>query len=156
MWTISPPLAHDVQLAGSGKATVDVTTRCRDANLVLDVYDLDANGTGPLITRQGHLVRSQRPGQPRPVVGGLEVKAGHRIARQASTDSNADWWVHVPTKQTVTVGGGSISLPFLPPARATGTIQGDPGTQLESYLADTVTVPAETISTAETESFATP
>ncbi len=155
VWTISPPLAHDVQLAGSGKATVDVTTSLPNANLVLDVYDLDANGTGPLITRQGHLVRSSGPVSLDLWSADWIVKAGHRIAVKVA-DSNADWWVHVPTKQTVTVGGGSISLPFLPAARATGTIQGDPGTQLASYLADTVTVPAETISTAETERFATP
>ena len=155
VWTISPPLAHDVQLAGSGKATVHVTTSLPNANLVLDVYDLDANGTGPLITRQGHLVRSSGPVSLDLWSADWIVKAGHRIAVKVA-DSNADWWVHVPTKQTVTVGGGSISLPFLPAARATGTIQGDPGTQLASYLADTVTVPAETISTAETESFSTP
>ena len=52
------------------------------------------------------------------------------------SDANADWWLHAPTMQDVTVHGGSITLPFLSLAR-TQTIAGDPGTQLSSYLAET-------------------
>jgi hypothetical protein len=47
------------------------------------------------------------------------------------------------------VNGGSITLPFLPAARATGTIAGDPGTRLASYLSQTVTVPPATVRGAE-------
>src|SRR4051812_33139292 len=36
VWTISAPLAHDVHLAGSGSATVDVSTSLPNANLVFD------------------------------------------------------------------------------------------------------------------------
>ena len=62
----------------------------------------------------------------------------------------------MPTKQTVTVSGGSFSLPFLPAPRDTGTIQGDPGTQLQSYMSRTVTVPSETIASSQSDSFALP
>jgi hypothetical protein len=62
----------------------------------------------------------------------------------------------VPTKQTVTVAGGSVALPFLPAARETGTIQGDPGTQLAGYLSQTVSVPQATIDSATSPGFATP
>ena len=140
VWTISQPLAHDVHLAGSGKAVVDVSAALPRANLVVDVYDLDANGTGPLITRQGHLIRSNGPIAMHLWSADWKLKAGHRIGVRV-TDANTDWWVHVPTKQTVTVGGGSITLPFLP-APHTDTIAGDPGTQLSSYLAEQVTAPA--------------
>ena len=61
----------------------------------------------------------------------------------------------MPTKQTVQIHGGSISLPFLPAARKTRTIAGAPGTQLESYLAETVSVPQGTIDAAES-AFSTP
>ena len=81
-----------------------------------------------------------------PSSGGIVVKVA---------DANGDWWAHVPTKQTVQIHGGSISLPFLPAARATGTIAGAPGTQLESYPADTVSVPHGTIDAAES-AFSTP
>ena len=59
-------------------------------------------------------------------------------------------------RQTVTVNGGSFSLPFLPAARDTGTIQGDPGTQLAGYLSETVTVPQATIEGSTAPGFATP
>ena len=52
--------------------------------------------------------------------------------------------------------GGSFSLPFLPAARDTGTIQGDPGTQLAGYLSETVTVPQATIDSSTAPGFATP
>jgi hypothetical protein len=53
VWTISPRLPHDAHLSGSGRAIVDVATTRPNANLVVDVYDLDEFGLGPLITRQG-------------------------------------------------------------------------------------------------------
>ena len=37
-----------------------------------------------------------------------------------------------------------MTLPFLTQPR-THTIQGDPGTQLEGYLGETITVPPETL-----------
>jgi uncharacterized protein len=155
VWTISPPLAHAVHLSGSGSVQVDVSATLPRANLVVDVYDLDVSGTGPLITRQGHLVRSSGPLTLDLWSADWIVPAGHRIAVKVA-DANGDWWVHAPTKQTVTVHGGSVSLPFLPAARPTGTIAGQPGTQLASYLADTVSVPQPTIDEAETAGFATP
>ena len=46
------------------------------------------------------------------------------------------------------VVGGSVTLPFLTQPR-TETIQGDPGTQLEGYLAETITVPQATLRDGE-------
>src|SRR4029453_5004130 len=54
-----------------------------------------------------------------------------------------------------TVNGGQITLPFLGTER-TKTIQGDPGTQLQGYLSETVTVPPETIESPEADSFPPP
>ena len=48
-----------------------------------------------------------------------------------------------------------MTLPFLRYQR-TQTIKGDPGTQLESYLSETVTVPPETIASSESAAFALP
>ena len=124
-----------------------------NANLVVDVYDLDASGAGPLITRQGHLIRASGPLTLDLWSADWKLKAGHRIGVRV-TDANTDWWLHVPTKQTVTVSGGSITLPFLA-APHSDTIAGDPGTQLASYLAESVTVPAATLQNSQAE-FATP
>jgi predicted acyl esterase len=140
IWTISQPLAHAVHLAGSGRAVVNVSAPLPNANLVVDVYDLDPSGHGPLITRQGHLIRSSGPVTLDLWSADWKLAAGHRIGVRV-TDANTDWWLHAPTKQSVTVSGGSITLPFLPQPR-TETIAGDPGTQLSPYLAEQVTAPA--------------
>jgi hypothetical protein len=83
-----------------------------------------------------------------------KLAPGHRIAVRV-TDANTDWWLHAPTKQAVTVHGGSISLPFLAEPRTT-TIDGQPGTQLPSYLAKRVTVPASTLNSSTSPEFQTP
>jgi hypothetical protein len=151
VWTISKPLPYDVHMAGSGTMMVNVTTALPNANLAVDVYDLDANGTGPLITRQGHLVRTPGDSSVRLELWSADWKlaAGHRIGVRV-TDNNQDWWLlAAPSLQNVTVRGGTVALPFLR-YRRTQTIQGDPGVQLEGYLADTVTVPPATLASSET------
>jgi predicted acyl esterase len=154
VWTISPPLPHAAHLAGSGRAVVDVSTELPNANLVVDVYDVGPDGSGPLITRQGHLVRSSGEIPLDLWSADWKLAPGHRIAVRV-TDANSDWWLHAPTGQTVTVHGGSITLSFLAGAR-TETIAGEPGTQLASYLAQTVQLPAATIEEAESDDFALP
>jgi putative CocE/NonD family hydrolase len=138
VWTISPVLDHEVHLAGSGTASIDVTTTAPRANLVVDVYDLDKDGTGPLVSRQGHLLYGTGEQKIPLELWSADWKfaAGHRIGVRV-TDTNMDWWLlTVPTMQTVTVNGGTISLPFLTYTR-NATIAGDPGVQLATYLADT-------------------
>ena len=154
VWTVSKPLPYDVHLSGEPTASVDVTTSVPNANLAIDVYDLrpDGNGswTGPLVTRQGHLARN--PGDtaiPLTLWGAdWKLKAGDRIAVRV-TDNNQDWWLMAPPSgQSVTVRGGSITLPFLT-HRRTQTIQGDPGVQLAEYLkTHTATAPDDGVSSA--------
>jgi hypothetical protein len=127
-----------------------VTTMLPNANLVIDVYDLDNAGTGPLVTRQGHLVRN--PGNstiPLELWGAdWKFKAGDRIGVRV-TDNNQDWWLMAaPSLQNVTVRGGEITLPFLR-YRRTETIQGDPGVQLADYLAEQIaSAPAGAVNSA--------
>jgi uncharacterized protein len=154
VWTISPPLANDAHLAGSGRAVVDVATTRPNANLVVDVYDLDENGVGPLITRQGFLARTSGEKTLDLWSADWKIPAGHRIGVRV-TDANEDWWIHMPLFDTVQVVGGSVTLPFLTFTRP-DTIQGDPGTQLEGYLGETITVPPETVQSSESDSFALP
>ena len=155
VWTVSPPLASDTHLTGSGSAVVDVATSLPRSNVVVDVYDLDAEGTGPLVTRQAHLIRSGGPIELDLWSTDWIFKAGHRVAVRI-TDANTDWWVHQGTQQDVTVHSASVTLPFLPAARQTGTIQGDPGVALEKFIGRTVTLSPEAIAEAESASFATP
>ncbi|HEX4719136.1 MAG TPA: CocE/NonD family hydrolase [Thermoleophilaceae bacterium] len=152
VWTISKPLPYDLHLAGSGTMVVNVTTTIPNANLAVDVYDLDANGTGPRITRQAHLIRTPGNSSIRLELWSADWKlaAGHRIGVRV-TDNNQDWWTLAsPTAQPVTVNGGTVTLPFLR-YRRTQTIQGDPGTQLAGYLSDTVSVPADTLAASQAD-----
>lgn len=150
VWTVSNPLPHDVHLSGSPKASVDVTTEKPNANLVVDVYDLGPDGTGPLITRQGHLVRNAGDSTIPLTLWGADWKlpAGHRIGVRV-TDNNQDWWqMAEPSGQTVEVRGGSLELPFLH-YRRTMTVQGAPGVQLADYLdQQKASAPADAVSGA--------
>jgi hypothetical protein len=155
VWTVSKPLPYEVHVSGEPKAAVDVTTTLPNANLVIDVYDLsrdqDGNWTGPLVTRQGHLVRT--PGDstlPLTLWGAdWKLKAGDRIAVRV-TDNNQDWYLAAsPSGQPVTVRGGSITLPFLSLRHKTQTIQGNPGVMLASYLKNHIaTAPADAVTAA--------
>ena len=70
----------------------------------------------------------------RPVVGRLEAR-GRPPHRRARDRQQQDWWAcAAPSAQTVTVSGGSVTLPFLR-YRRTQTIQGDPGVQLDELPA---------------------
>src|SRR5690349_6362542 len=154
VWTISPRLPYAAHLSGSGRAVVDVATTRPNANLVVDVYDLDEYGIGPLITRQGFLARSSGEKTLDLWSADWKLAAGHRIGVRV-TDANTDWWVHTPLFDDVKVVGGSVTLPFLSYTRPS-TIQGDPGTQLAGYLSQTITVPPETMRDSVSSSFVLP
>ena len=62
----------------------------------------------------------------------------------------------MPTLQTVTVSGGTISLPFLAHSRP-DHIQGEESVKLESYRADApFAVPAATIASSTADGFGLP
>jgi putative CocE/NonD family hydrolase len=155
VWTISPPLASGAHLAGVPKVTVDVAAAPARANLVADVYDLDAADGATLISRGTYLLPG--PGRVSFDLYGDDWKlpAGHRVGVLV-TGANAEWWLHVPTFGTVTVGAASIDLPFLRCTR-TETIQGDPSVKLDAYRADApFAVPAATVAAAQRADFLAP
>ena len=150
IWTISQPLPYDVHVSGEPHVTVDARAALPNANLVADVYDIDAAGKALLISRGAQLVRSSGL-QSFDLFGeDWPIPAGHRLGVLV-TGSNAEWWTHVPTGQTVTVAAARIGLPFLRTAR-TSTLPGSAAAKLGAYKSATnkVTVPAATIAAAET------
>jgi len=155
IWTFSPALAHDAHLAGVPRVTVNASFTLPDANLVADVYDVDAAGSATLISRGTYLLA--RSGQVSFDLYGDDWKlpAGHRVG-VLLTSSNAEWWLHRPTLQPVTVSWASISLPW---RSCTGgpSIEGGPSIKLDAYKADApFTVAANTIAAATAPSFALP
>ena len=128
---------------GSGKAIVDVATTRPNANLVVDVYDLDEYGIGPLVTRQGFLVRSSGEKTLDLWSADWKFPAGHRIARAGHGRERGLVGAHAAVRHRQ--GGRRLRDAALPHIHAPDTIQGDPGTQLEGYMNDTETVPPETM-----------
>jgi predicted acyl esterase len=155
VWTFSPPAAYDVHLAGVPKVALDVETRAPDANLVVDVYDVDVSNNATLISRGAYLVPAS--GKIAYSLYGDDwiVKKQHRIGVLV-TSSNAEWWAHAQTGQDVTVKSASISLPFLTCAR-TKTIEGHPSVKLESYRKNApFAVDLATVKAATNAAFALP
>jgi predicted acyl esterase len=134
VWTVSPPLDSAAHLAGVPHITADVATSLPDANFVADVYDIDTSGAATLISRGTSLLKGSGPVDLDLYGDDWKLPAGHRVG-VLLTGANAEWWLHAPTMQTVTVRSASIALPFLRCTR-TDTIQGEPSIKLESYRAD--------------------
>lgn len=144
IWTFSPPLQHDAELAGTPRVTVDVDAPA-NANLVADVYDVDDKGRATIISRHAYLL----PGSGKVTFDLYDqhwkLARGHRIGVMVS-GANQGWFVHVPTGREVTVKGASISLPFIQ-CRRTQDLQGASALYLEEYLEDEpFQLPAELIS----------
>ena len=155
IWTISPPLAHDAHLAGIPRLTLDVTTQAPRANLTANVYDIDPKRRATLVSRG--TTRVDESGRVSLDLLGNDWKLaeGHRVGVLLSS-SNSEWWLHVPTMQTVELSRASISLPFLGCAR-TERIEGGISAKLEEYRESApFTVDAETITASERKGFALP
>jgi predicted acyl esterase len=146
-WTVSKPLAADVHMAGAAQVKVDVSSPTPRSNLVVDLYDLDGTGKGPLVARQGSLIRNNGTVTLNLMSADWKFAKGHRIGVRV-TDNNSDWWIAaVPTGQTVTVYGGEVTLPLLIYAR-TQVIQGDSGTTRGAWTGQTATAPAAAVTAA--------
>ncbi len=155
IWTFSPLLPHEVHLAGVPKVTVSQQSAFQNANLVVDLYDVDLQRNATLISRGTYLLGGTGTVSFDLYGDDWILPAGHRIAALI-TSSNSEWWSHLPSGQPVTVTGASVSLPFLRCQR-NATIQGDPSVKLESYLADApFQVPATTIASSTSQSFPVP
>jgi predicted acyl esterase len=155
VWTFSPPAAGDAHLAGVPRVTVDASAMLPNANLVVDVYDVDAAGDATLISRSASLLKRSGPVSFDLYGDDWKLPAGHRVGVLV-TGANAEWWLHTPTLQNVTVRSASIDLPFLRCTR-TQTIQGDPSVKLEDYrAAASFTVDAATIAGATSSALTLP
>jgi hypothetical protein len=95
-----------------------------DANLVVDVYDIDSGRNATLISRGAYLLGGNELASFDLYGDDWWIPAGHRVGVLV-TGANAEWWQHVPTGGTVTVRDARLELPFLRCTR-TDTIQGGP------------------------------
>jgi predicted acyl esterase len=155
IWTISPRLESDAHFAGVPKVTVDVASAPQNANLVVDVYDIDSGRNATLISRGAYLLSGNELVTTDLYGDDWKLPAGHRVGVLV-TSSNAEWWAHVPTLGAVTVRAARIELPYLRCTR-TETLPGAASVKLEDYRASApFNVPATTIEQAERSDFAVP
>jgi uncharacterized protein len=131
-WTIGPALAKRTQIAGVPRAKVLLGgTVLPRTNVVVNLYDVDPEGRATYVSRGATLADAAGtvtlPLWPTDWV----FEPGHRIGVLVS-GSNMDNYVHVPTRQTVTVTGGTVVLPQLPAPREDRT-QGSSNPRLEGF-----------------------
>ena len=130
IWTFSPPLPHDTELAGTPRVTVDVDGP-PNANLVVDVYEVGKDNKAIIISRQAYLLSGSGKVSFDLYDQDWKIPAGNRIGVMV-TGSNQGWWTHVPSGQEVTVKSASIALPFLT-CRRTESLPGETAVRLENY-----------------------
>jgi len=154
-WTFSPPLEHEAHIGGIPKATIDVTPAAPRSNVVVNLYDVDPDGSATLISRGAALTDAAGPKDVLLWPTDWIFEPGHRIGVLVS-GANQDAFTHVPTRTTVTVDGGAVHLPFLSFERV-GDLEGEPAPRLETYLTRApFNVAAATITERTNADFALP
>lgn len=110
-WTFTAPLEREAHIAGFGEVQVEASGP-KDAWLVALLYDVDEDGNALLIGRGASLLGGGKlrvPLSPQD----WRVEAGHRIGVLLS-GSDDSWYTPLPgTGATVTVAGGTLTLPVL-------------------------------------------
>ena len=152
VWSISQKLPRTLRYAGEARVTVAVSATAPRANLVANTYDIAPDGKAVLLGRAASLLRGTGAQTATLALYGPDwvIAAGHRIGVLVSS-ANAEWYVHVPTQQTVTVTSASVSLPFLTTARAAFLKDGVSTPRLDAWKArdGVATVPAATIASSQ-------
>ena len=156
IWTFSPVFKHRVHFAGVPHVRLDAGAPLPQGNLVIDVYDIGTKKRATLISRGAYLLDAGTNHVRYDLYGDDWIMPrGHRIGVLV-TSSNADWWAHVPTGQSISISKASIVLEFLGCAR-TKHIQGRESIKLQSYLSDApFPVDGSTIAGATSRSFPVP
>jgi putative CocE/NonD family hydrolase len=156
VWTISPPLPNDAHFAGVPSVNLDVTSPMPGANLSVDLYDIDGANSALLLSRTAYLLAQGRNTiSPEMYGNDWLIPAGHRLGVLATT-ANDEWWTPTPTEASVTVNGGSVTLPFLKYTRP-GQIAGKRPARLDAWLAAApFTLDSATVTGATSPGFALP
>jgi predicted acyl esterase len=131
-WTFSPPLTRDARLAGIPSAVVDLVPRAPRTNVAVNVYDVAPDGTATMITRGAGMADAAGREPVALFPTDWTFRRGHRVGVLVS-GANAEAYVHVPTRTTVQVDGGSVTLPWLATTKRTPT-SGAIAPRLEQFL----------------------
>lgn len=131
-WTFTDVLTHEVHVAGTPTATVDIgAPAVPRANIAVNVYDVGPDGRATMITRGAGTLDGAGTEEVLLFPTDWTFAPGHRIAVLVS-GANQEAYIHTPTGTTVSVLGGTVSLPYLTVAR-TEPLPGTPAPRLGTY-----------------------
>ncbi|HVE73673.1 MAG TPA: CocE/NonD family hydrolase [Mycobacteriales bacterium] len=130
-WTFSRPLTRAARMAGIPSAVIDVAPLVPRTNVAVNVYDVAPDGKATMVTRGAALADAAGKKSVRLFPTDWVFAPGHRVGVLVS-GANAEAYVHVPTRTTVTVNGGSVSLPWLASRKRTPT-KGFLNVRLETF-----------------------
>ena len=155
VWTFSRPLGRTARLAGVPSASLRLAPLVPRTNVAVNVYDVAPDGTATMVTRGAALVDAAGEKAVQLFPTDWAFAKGHRVGVLVS-GANAEAYVHVPTRTTVEVEGGSVRLPWLSSAPRTRT-QGTDNARLREYLdAAPFTVAPEVIAAGTDAAFPLP
>jgi hypothetical protein len=154
LWSFTPPLEHDVWLAGEPVVKLELDTTLPRANVVADVFDVAPDGDADLINRGTYLVQGRGEQFVTFDLYGQDwrVPAGHRIGVVLSGQDlhNGGFWLNVPSGQDVEVVNARIGLPFLYWEREPEEyLDGGSSPRLEQHLASGIDVSSDTITAGQ-------
>lgn len=154
-WTFTSPLPHDAHVTGIPSAKLQLDVEVPRTNVVVNVYDVDADGNATMITRGAAMADADGIEKVQLYPTDWFFEAGHRIGVLVS-GANNEAYTHVPTGTNVTVISGTVDLPFLR-YRRIADLAGDPAPRLESWRNNApFPVAAETISAGTSSTFEPP
>ncbi len=110
VWTQGPVLASSINLAGKATLTLDLAVQVPDTNVAVDLYDVAPDHKAVLVSRQASLVDTSGRLALELWAQDWVFAKGHRIGFAVSGSNNENW-LHTPTGTTVTVRGGTLTLP---------------------------------------------
>ncbi len=158
VWSISQPLTRTAHYAGEAVVTATVNATVPRADLVANTYDIAPDGKAVLLGRAATLLRGTGAQKATLTLYGQDwvLPKGHRVGVLLS-GANAEWYLHAPTQQPVSVTAASVTLPFLTKARTAFLKDGESTPRLDAWRASagTITVPASVIAASQ-RTFALP
>jgi uncharacterized protein len=132
LWTISPPLTSDAWYAGVPRAKLSLAVSGARSEVVVATYDIAPDRMATLLSRNASTVPADGKVTMDLYGNDWKIPAGHRLGILVN-GSHAEWWLHAPVPEQLSLVSGSVAMPFLRDKRP-DTIQGDPSVRLEEWL----------------------
>jgi predicted acyl esterase len=106
------PAPYDLHLSGAPRLNVEVATTVPAANVIANLFDVDPDGKGRLITRGAYRVMEAGKVSFDLYPEDWRLRKGHRFGLYL-TGADDSWFTPTNTGAIVTISKGALSVPFL-------------------------------------------